>query len=513
MEQKTVGHPKGLYLLFATEMWERFSFYGMRAIFKLFLLNAMLMQNGDASKLYGNFAGLVYLTPLIGGYIADKYWGNRRSIVVGGILMAVGQFFLFATGLFYEDLGFANPLLYSGLFFIIIGNGFFKPNISTMVGQLYPAGDKRMDSAMTIFYMGINAGALLSPLICGTLGEVYDSSGAPVLSAYKYGFLAAAIGMVVSLIIFISFKNKYLISPTGKPLGMPPASYENKEDQVEQPHFEKKQLIVWGSIATALISFFTFSLDRDFIESCMYGLAIAMPGLIITDKTISKEEKNQIWVIYILAFFVIFFWAAFEQAGNSLTDFAAHNLEPFFGIKVKASYFQVINPAAIVILAPLVSALWLALKKKNIEPSSPLKQALGLFFVAIGYLVLAWAVKGKVGMDFKISMAYVVILYVIHTVGELCLSPIGLSMVVKLSPVKFSSLLMGVWFLSSATANVFSGQLGGLRPDGDKIQSFFGVEISTYFSFFMVFVVMCAIAGVLLFVLSKKLTKMAGDKL
>ncbi|MBV8047737.1 MAG: peptide MFS transporter, partial [Paludibacterium sp.] len=211
------AHPKGLYLLFVTEMWERFSYYGMRAIFVLFMVKALLMDKAAASGIYGTYTSLVYVTPLIGGYIADRYWGNRRSIITGGLLMAIGQFMMFFSGsLFSQSIGTATTMMYVGLGALIAGNGMFKPNISSMVGQLYPAGDKRVDAAFTIFYMGINAGALLAPLVCGTLGDTGNAHD------FKWGFLAAGFGMLISLVVFSLLKNRYLVTPEGKAIGMAP---------------------------------------------------------------------------------------------------------------------------------------------------------------------------------------------------------------------------------------------------------------------------------------------------
>ncbi len=201
------GHPKGLYVLFVTEMWERFSYYGMRALFVLFMTKALLFDKSFGSEIYGSYTGLVYLTPLIGGYMADRYWGNRKSIIIGGILMAIGQFFMFLAGTFYTQVDMASMIMYTGLGFLIFGNGFFKPNISTMVGQLYPEGDKRVDSAFTIFYMGINLGAFIAPLLCGYLGD----TGNP--ADFRWGFLAACFGMILSLILFITRINKNIVTP------------------------------------------------------------------------------------------------------------------------------------------------------------------------------------------------------------------------------------------------------------------------------------------------------------
>ena len=207
------GHPKGLYVLFVTEMWERFSYYGMRALFILFMTKALLFDKAYASEIYGSYTGLVYLTPLLGGYMADRYWGNRKSIIIGGILMAVGQLLMFMAGTFYQEVDVATNFMFIGLTFLIVGNGFFKPNISTMVGQLYPAGDKRVDSAFTIFYMGINLGAFIAPLLCGYLGDTKNAGD------FRWGFLAACIGMILSLILFITLKNKYIVTPEGEQIG------------------------------------------------------------------------------------------------------------------------------------------------------------------------------------------------------------------------------------------------------------------------------------------------------
>ena len=468
MSQSNTGHPKGLYVLFITEMWERFSYYGMRAIFVLFMAKALLFDKALGSQIYGSYTGLVYLTPLLGGYMADRYWGNRKSIIIGGILMAIGQFFMFIAGSFFQE-AFAPMIMFVGLGFLIFGNGFFKPNISTMVGQLYPEGDKRVDSAFTIFYMGINLGAFIAPLLCGYLGD----TGSP--EDFKWGFLAACLGMVLSVILFVSLKNKYIVTPEGEQIGVKPNVSRNDEDTTigEKKPFNPKQLYTWSAIFTALFVLFFFVFDLDLIGTIIFALTIVAPGFIISDDSLTKVEKDKIWVIYIAAFFVIFFWAAFEQAGASLTYFAEEQTDRnLFGSIVPASYFQSINAVAIVIFAPIFVWIWGGLGKRNLEPASPFKQALGLFLLAIGYLVIAFGVKG-IDPSTKVSMGWLVSLYTIHTFGELCLSPIGLSMVNKLSPARLASLLMGVWFLSTASANKFAGTLSSLYPEEVKIEKSF----------------------------------------
>ena len=499
------SHPKGLYLLFFTEMWERFSYYGMRAIFILFMTKALFMGAADASNVYGSFTGLVYLTPLLGGYISDRFWGNRRSILVGGILMAIGQFLLFFSGsLVTEAVQSASSIsmMWAGLTLLIIGNGFFKPNISTMVGQLYPPNDRRIDGAFTIFYMGINLGALFSPLICGGLGDTGD------IFDFKFGFLAAGIGMVLGTLTFELLKKKYLVDWHGEAIGMP----KQKMDL-------KTILIILGSVALmfVLLNFKTwFKLDWDVIGYLIYGAMIAMPIVIFSDKSLKHEEKQRISVIFILAFFVIFFWSCFEQAGASLTLFADAQTERHIGgWEMPASYFQSVNPIFIIMLAPLFSMLWVWMGKRGIEPSSPLKMAMGLGLLALGYVVIAFGVHG-LDPAAKISMWWLITLYGLHTMGELCLSPIGLSMVSKLAPLRLSSLLMGTWFLANAAANKFAGTLSALIPPGageapvtaeTVFPKFLGFTIDNLFHFFLVFIVMSGGAAILLVAMHRWLQK------
>jgi POT family proton-dependent oligopeptide transporter len=492
--QVKTGHPKGLYFLFFTEMWERFSYYGMRAIFILFMTKILLMKDADASQIYGSYTGLVYLTPLLGGYLCDKFLGNRRSIIIGGLLMAIGQFCMFLSASAGAHGGIS--IMWAGLTAIIIGNGFFKPNISTMVGQLYPANDRRIDSAFTIFYMGINLGAFFSPLVCGSMD-------------FKWGFLAACVGMLLGLVTFILFKSKYLISEEGKEIGLPVKKLD-----------AKSILTIIGSIA---IIFFMlnfkqmFKSDLDIISYFIYGAMIIMPIIIFSDKSLTKIETQRIIVIFILVFFVIFFWGAFEQAGASLTLFADRQTErTLFGWEMPASYFQSVNPLAVIALAPIFTIIWGFLYARKLEPSSPKKMAIGLALVALGYVVIAIAVKG-LGIEDKVSMWWLIGLYIIHTMGELCLSPIGLSMVSKLAPLRLSSLMMGTWFLANAAANKFAGTLSALIPatagaeatTGPVVNpTFLGFEITNLYEFFMLFIIMTGIASAILFVLSSWLQKM-----
>ena len=509
----TKEHPKGLYLLFVTEMWERFSYYGMRALFMLYMVQALLFDKETASQIYGSYTGLVYLTPLVGGYIADRYWGNRRSIVVGALTMALGQFLLFLSACYFHETGMAKYLMFCGLGLLILGNGFFKPNISTMVGRLYSVDDERKDSAFTIFYMGVNVGSTIAPLVCGLVGN----TGHP--EDFKWGFLAACVGMLIGAAVFSIFKGKYVCDPDGNPVGtVPERKNSMKREEKKDTHGTlsvRTWFMVAGTVALTLLFSVNWDADAahcfsgaDWIGSLIYATAIVMPVVIITDGSLSRSEKMRIGVIYIIAFFVIFFWAAYEQAGASLTFFADEQTDRHIGgWEMPASYFQSFNPIMIVLLAPLFASMWSFLGKKGIEPSSPRKQAIGLFLLSMGYLFIAFGVRG-VDPGMKVSMVWLTGLYLIHTMGELCLAPIGLSLVYKLSPVRFSSLLMGVWYLSTSAANKFAGLLSGYYPEGGAVRSFMGWRIENLFDFFMLFVCMSGVAAVILFLLSGKLQKM-----
>ena len=537
VKNNSKGHPKGLYLLFVTEMWERFSYYGMRALFMLYMVQALLFDKEFASQVYGSYTGLVYLTPLIGGYIADKYWGNRRSIVVGALVMAVGQFLLFLSACYFHQVDVAKWLMFCGLGLLIMGNGFFKPNISTMVGRLYSDDDKRKDSAFTIFYMGVNVGSTLAPLICGLIGN----TGHP--EDFKWGFLASCIGMIIGAVVFQIFKNKYICDPDGNPVGIAPQKKDDnlqsleiapqkKDDNLQSLEKDdgwlspRSIVAIVATIALTLV----FSVNwnwiignqistvgsvfsgADWIGSLIYATVIVMPVLIITDHSLNRSEKIRIGIIYVIAFFVIFFWAAYEQAGASLTFFADEQTDRNIGgWEMPAAYFQSFNPIMLVVLAPVFAGLWSFLGRKGIEPSSVKKQSIGLFLLAMGYLFIAFGVK-DVEPGVKVSMIWLTGLYLIHTMGELCLAPIGLSLVYKLSPARFSSLLMGVWYLSTSAANKMAGMLSGYYPEGGVAKSFIGYHVENLYDFFLLFVFMSGTAAVVLFFLSGKLQSLMQDK-
>lgn len=461
------SHPKGLYLLFATEMSERFSYYGMRALLTLYMVSALFTMEG-ASQVYGTFTSLVYLTPLIGGYIADRYWGNRRSILAGGSFMAVGQFCMFLSASFIKpaihtvggsidtsvDNTLAIVLMMCGLGLLIIGNGFFKPNIVTMVGDLYEQNDKRKDSAFTIFYMGVNVGALFAPLVCGLFeGDIYNPG------RFKWGFLIACLVITASMLIFQTMKDKFLVTPEGRQIGLAPV----KETPEGGTHKDNQPL--------------------------------------------TKNDYIHMAVIVIIAVFVIFFWAAYEQAGVSLTYFADKQTDKtFFGWEMPTSWFQTFPAFFCVALAPVMNWFWPKLGKY--EPHAVNKLAVGLLMLSLSYFVISFGVK-DIGPCMRVSILWLTSLYFIQEIGELSISPIGLSLVNRLSPRRFASLMMGIWYLSTSVSNYLAGQLSTLYPDGNSApKTLLGYEISNLNEFFLVFVIMSGIASILLFAISPLLKRM-----
>jgi POT family proton-dependent oligopeptide transporter len=490
------GHPKGLGVLFATEMWERFNYYGMRAVLILFMTKALLFDKAFASNLYGSYTGLVYLTPLIGGFVADRFWGNQRSIITGGILMALGELMMFACASIYESNSSLSAILFfCGLGTIITGNGFFKPNISSMVGQLYPAGDHRKDAAYTIFYMGINVGGALGPFVCGLVGD----TGNPL--DFKWAFLAAAIGMIISVIVQLVFHHKYVKGPDGNILGLTPA---NTIKATINPLFVTLGLMLFSGLMIGIL--YVDAKVFPFLSYLLLAAVLFIAYIIFSNKTLSRVEKDRLAVIFIASFFVVFFWSAFEQAGASLNFFADEQTQRDLGFwTIPASLFQSLNSIFVVGFAPLFAFIWVKMGKN--EPAALTKMAVGLLLLSIGFFVIAFGVK-DVAPGIKVSFMWLTSMYALHTWGELCLSPIGLSLVNKLAPFKLASLMMAVWFLANAAANKFAGVLSALYPENGKTTQFLGYQISDLYDFFMLFVVMSGVASLILFILSKRLQKL-----
>jgi POT family proton-dependent oligopeptide transporter len=456
------GHPKGLYLLFFTEMWERFSYYGMRGILilymtKLWVENGLNIPEDTASLVYGFFTGFVYFTPIIGGWLADRFLGQRNAITIGGITMLLGQLVLFGIN---THVGLAI-----GLVLLIIGNGFFKPNISTLVGRLYREGDDRRDSAFSIFYMGINLGAFLAPIIVALLADSWfatkglDAEGKEIMSyGYKYGFLAAAIGMGIGQLIFNLYAKRYLLEIGAKPVKASAVS-ANDTTEVKDEKASKAPLTL--------------------------------------------AEKQRIAVIFILTFFVIFFWAGFEQAGSSMTLYTDKYIDRnFFGWEIPTTLFQSVNPVFIVALAPLFAWFWNS--KHGRKLTTPVKMSMGMILLGIGFLFMLFATSSVVTtgkgdaevVRHKAALIWLIMTYFFHTIGELCLSPVGLSVVTKLAPVKLASMLMGVWMLSTFVANIIGGFIAAVVER---------MGAGTIFATIAAFVIGL---GLLMLLLSRKLSKM-----
>jgi POT family proton-dependent oligopeptide transporter len=458
MAQKTAehqntlfGHPKGLYVLFLTEMWERMSYYGMRALLTLYMVDYLLIKPGAegdivgysaiklglenifgslsvqamSSQIYGLYTGLVFFTPLFGGILADKILGERRSVILGGVLMSIGHFLMASESLFFI-----------ALFFLILGNGAFKPNISTQVGGLYAEGDPRRDRAFTIFYMGINLGAFLSPLICGTLGQVYG---------WHYGFAAAGIGMLVGLVVYI-FGQKYLE-------GVAILNKESKDKSAERP--------------------------------------------------LTRAEWQKVWALIGLCALNIVFWGVYEQQGNTMQLWADQNTDwhliPGLSWEIPSTWFQSFNPLFIFMLAPLLDLFWAWQSRRKKEPSSVTKMALGCCLLGIAFIVMIFGAKSIGGS--KGSVWWLLSCTFVLTLGELYLSPIGLSLVSKVAPRRMVSMMMGMWFLSSFFGNYLSGYIGTYYEQMSKE------------NFFMLLSGLGFIAGISIWTFNRPLKRALGNNL
>lgn len=415
------GHPKGLYLLFFVEMWERFSFYGMRALIVLYMVQKLMMSTEEAGNIYGWYTGLVYLTPLLGGYLADNIFGQRKCIAAGACFMVLGLLLL-AFG--------PKSLFLLSLLLMVIANGLFKSNISSVLGLLYGNDSEKKDSAFTIFYMGINLGAFFSPLVCGTLAVRYG---------YEYGFAAAGFGMLLGLLLYKILENRFL------------------GDVGKYPFSTKLQALNEESI----------------------------------DK---KVQSKQLGALFLLMLFTIPFWVCFEQAGSSLTLFAEYNTNRnMFGIELPTGYFQSLNPLFIIIFAPIMSTLWGYLRGYSKEPTSVEKFTIALFLISLAFMCLTYA--GFLSQSGLVSPLWLVLGYFIMTIAELCLSPIGLSLVTKLAPTKFLSLIMGCWFLTSFVGNLVAGFWGGK------------FEVLTITQLFGTLTILSFITAFILYMLIPKLNK------
>jgi proton-dependent oligopeptide transporter, POT family len=450
------GHPIGLFILFFTEMWERFSYYGMRSLLVLYMVNHLFLKPDVgrevlgfnavkgilehffgplgaqplSSQIYGLYTAFVYLTPFFGGMLADRVLGQRRTVILGAVLMAIGHFLMAVESLFFP-----------ALMFLILGNGAFKPNISTQVGGLYPEGDSRRDRAFTIFYMGINLGAFFSPLVCGTLGQTLG---------WHYGFAAAGVGMVLGLILYLSGQ-KYLAP-----------------DNLMKIKAERAARAVGGTAPTKV------------------------------KHPMTSDEKKRIWALVVLCALNVIFWGVYEQQGNTMQLWADRNTNwHFLGFNIPSTWYQAFNPFMIFLFAPLLNQFWARQSKTGKEPSSVVKMAIGCFLVGFSYIVMIVAATGT-GPEERRTVLWLVGMTFVITIGELYLSPIGLSFVTKIAPVRMVSMMMGVWFLSNFFGNYLSGFLGTFWEKMPRE------------AFFLMLTVLGVSAGTAIFILSRPINKVVA---
>ncbi len=431
------GHPKGLFLLFLAEMWERFSYYGMRALLIFYLVQHWMFSDSEASVIYGAYTALVYITPVVGGYLADRYLGQRKAVLFGAILLTFGHFFMAFEG--DGAAGQANPMInvfWLALALIIVGSGFLKANISVIVGQLYARTDVRRDGAYTIFYMGINVGAATASLICGYLGQTYG---------WAYGFGLAGLGMLIGLVFFV----------LGKPLLMGKGEPQNPEYLRQRMSGIPREWLFYG-IGIAMVALCWFMVQNQALVGILLGGfgAVLLTYVIFTAVVkLDREERDRIFAAMFLIVTSIIFWALFEQAGSSLNLFTDRHVDR---AGVPASMFQSVNAIYIILLAPLFASIWTGLGRRGAEPSAPFKFGLGVVQVGLGFLVLVWGAQ-SVGVDVATPVLFIFLIYLLHTTGELCLSPVGLSAMNRLAPSHMASLIMGMWFFASATGNFAAG--------------------------------------------------------
>ena len=512
-----LGHPLGLFLLFCVEMWERFSYYGMRALLVLYLISAISPQpdaNGfanpgrggskaEASVLYGWYTGLAYLLPMAGGIIADKLIGTHRSMVLGGSIIALGHVVLAVSGfgeLAHSQMGLS--LFVFGLALIVLGTGHFKPCVSVMVGQLYPEKDPRRDGAFTIFYMGINLGAFLCAFVCGTLGETVG---------WHWGFGSAAVGMIAGLGMYLLLRSKYL-------------------DGIGDAPTERGGATAWswllGSIALSagvacLFHYGFFGV----LQSSFDGLgsnANLLVGAVLFAAVLAAawftwkqqpEDRGPTASIFIFLVFNVFFWLAFEQAGSSMNVFAAEKTDRHIGSwEMPTTWLQSVNPGVIIFMGPVFAALWTWLGKRKMNPSQPAKIGFGLILLGLGFGVLTWGAATATEAGAKASVLFLLVTYFLHTLGELCISPTGLSYVTKAAPVRHVSLLMGIWFVSSFVANLAGGLIASrveaIERGEIKLPWHFGGQAD----FFFLFVVTSLSSGLLILALTPWLKPLTAGR-
>jgi POT family proton-dependent oligopeptide transporter len=476
------GHPRGLSVLFFSEMWERFSFYGMRALLVLYMVNQLgYSEDERAYPVYGAYGALVYFFPVIGGWVANRWLGYRNSILLGGALMAMGHFAMAIE----STIGF-----YGALGLLCIGNGMFKPNISSTVGRLYREGDHRRDRGFTIFYMGINMGAFAAPLICGPLGERID---------WSYGFGLAGVGMVIGLIWFA--RGQKHLGNHAKP-DDPETLYRPVLGGINRLHIISAIAFLAAPLASLALFY------HDVAEKLILGISVVVLVVLI-NLAIRQDRigRMRLIALMMLMVFHIMFWAGFEQAGSSFNIMTDRHMDrTIFGTEIPASIFQSVNPLFIIIFAPMFSWLWGFLDARKREPSVPVKFALGVLQLALGFFVLVWGI-GTANSAGMVALVFMILTYLFHTTGEVCISPVGLSAVTKLAPKKWVGFCMGSWFLTISLAHTIAAKIASRTGgDGDALVGLQAVQ--EYASVFTGVAWFLVAAGVVLLALSPTIKKL-----
>ena len=480
-----LGHPRGLYLLFFAEMWERFSYYGMRAILIFYLTKHFLFGEDKAYILYGAYTSLVYITPVIGGYLADRYLGPRKAVTAGGVFIAIGHFLIAVT----EGPGGQQPFYLNGFYLalasIIVGTGFLKANVSVLVGELYPRDDARRDPAYSIFYMGINMGGMLGPIVCGLLGELWG---------WSWGFGAAGVGMLLGLVGFVGLRPWLL----GK--GEPPVPQALRE---RSPVGVSREWTIYLGAALGVVAIWGVIRYAELLGYALLIFSAATVAYILwrSFATLGRVERDRMLAALFLIALNPLFWGLFEQTGSSLNIFTDRNVDRvILGWDVPASLFQSVNSIFIILLAPLFALLWTILDKRRLEPSSTAKFGVGLILCGAGFLVLvAGAAMAGEGLT---PVIFVFLIYLFHTMAELCFSPVGLSAMTRLSVSSMVGLVMGTWFLAMAAGNFIAGLIARATGSGEAGNVTQVLDVYTQIGWFS------AIVGVGVLLISPWITRM-----
>ena len=433
-----LGHPRGLFVLFFAEMWERFSYYGMRALLIFYLTKHWLFSDGKANLIYGAYTALAYITPVLGGYLADRYLGQRKAVQFGAVLLTIGHGLMAVEG----TGGQADPtiaIFWLALAFIIVGTGFLKANISVIVGQLYPRTDVRRDGAYTIFYIGINLGAFIGTLAAGYLGETYG---------WKYGFGAAGIGMFLGLVVFV----------WGRPLLLGRGESPNPDLLLRKYAGIRLEHVIYLFGLSSVVVIWGLVQYQDMIQTLLIISAVILLSyiVVVAVRKLDREDRDRIFAILFLILLQPVFWGLFEQAGGSLNLYTDRYVDRG---AVPASIFQAVNPFFILTLGPLFAFLWPLLARRRVEPSAPAKFGIALLLAGFSFLVLVFGAK-SVGIENATPVLFIFLIYFFQTAGELCLSPVGLSAMNRLAPAHMASLIMGAWFFATAGGNFVAGKIG-----------------------------------------------------